>query len=159
MYWIQLVQNMVYWWAIVNAVMKCPVPLKAGNLLTRWVTISLTRRTLFCGVSRLHISRTARDYILKLTLHLVSVNKLSTFTFQGWYMLPSRLQCNDCTSSDVICTATDIRTHELLWGLNSFTMDYSQLYSIIFFLINQSGLIPVDAHCSRANWNANGQFL
>jgi len=43
--WMNLAQDRVYWWAVVNTVMNLWVPYKAGSFLTSWPS-SLRRRTL-----------------------------------------------------------------------------------------------------------------
>jgi hypothetical protein len=46
--WIQLLQDRMQWWGLVNNVglMKLRVPLRAGHFLTSSTTISLSRSTL-----------------------------------------------------------------------------------------------------------------
>jgi len=48
--WIVLDQNWNKWRAVVTAVGNLRVPYSAGNFLTSWETVSLSRRTLLCGV-------------------------------------------------------------------------------------------------------------
>jgi hypothetical protein len=49
--WIDMVQNRVRWWALVNAVMNLRVPLNAGNFLPSRRPVSFSRRTVLHGVS------------------------------------------------------------------------------------------------------------
>jgi len=48
--WIQLAQNGNQLWAVVKTVMNLQIPHKAGNFLTRRITISFSRKTLLHGV-------------------------------------------------------------------------------------------------------------
>jgi len=62
-HWIHLVQDRDHWWAVVDMVVNFLVPLKAGNLLISWVTISFSRMTLLHGVSQ-SVSTVQRDELL-----------------------------------------------------------------------------------------------
>jgi hypothetical protein len=44
-------QDRDYWWALVNTVMNFLFLKRAGNFLTRWLTVSFSRRTLLHEVS------------------------------------------------------------------------------------------------------------
>jgi hypothetical protein len=46
MTWIDLTQDRERWWALVNTVMNLGIPWNAANPLTRWGTVSFSRRTL-----------------------------------------------------------------------------------------------------------------
>jgi hypothetical protein len=49
--WIHLAQERGHWWAVVNTVMNLPVPPRAGNFMTSFVTTGFSKRTLLHGVS------------------------------------------------------------------------------------------------------------
>ena len=49
--WIDVVQDMDGCRAVVNAVMNLRVPLNSRNFVTSWGPVSLSRKTLFYGVS------------------------------------------------------------------------------------------------------------
>jgi hypothetical protein len=48
--WMHMAQDRDQWQALVNTVINPQVPWKVGNFLTRWVTVSFSRRTLLHGV-------------------------------------------------------------------------------------------------------------
>jgi len=48
---LNVAQDMVQWWGVVNTVMNFWVPYKVGNFLIGQVTASLSRRTVFHGDS------------------------------------------------------------------------------------------------------------
>ena len=50
--WIELAQNRETWRGFMNAVMNLRVSYNAGNFLTSWKPVSLSRRTLLHGVSK-----------------------------------------------------------------------------------------------------------
>jgi len=50
--WIELVQGRDRWWALVDSAMNLRVPPYAGNFLSSWKTVSISRRTLLHGVSK-----------------------------------------------------------------------------------------------------------
>jgi hypothetical protein len=49
--WVHLLQDRAQWRTPVNTEMNFRVPLKAGNFLTSWVTVSFSRRTLLHGIT------------------------------------------------------------------------------------------------------------
>jgi hypothetical protein len=52
MNWIEMAQDRGWWRDIVNAVMNLRVQYNAGNFLTSFKPVSLSRRTLLHGVSK-----------------------------------------------------------------------------------------------------------
>jgi hypothetical protein len=52
MAWIDLAQNRVRWWALVNAVMNLRVPKNSGIFSTSGELVSFSRRTLLHGVNK-----------------------------------------------------------------------------------------------------------
>jgi len=66
--WINLAQDWDQWQALMKMVMNLCVPLKAGNVLTSWVTMSFSRRTLLHGVSSaLHGGECSASYLSHFT--------------------------------------------------------------------------------------------
>jgi hypothetical protein len=53
--WIQLARDKDRWRALVNTMMNLRLPYKAGNFLSSWATIRLSRRTLLHGVGSLSL--------------------------------------------------------------------------------------------------------
>jgi hypothetical protein len=51
--WINLAQDRDQWPALVNTIMNLLIPQKAGNSLTKYTTISISRRTLLLIISYL----------------------------------------------------------------------------------------------------------
>ena len=52
MEWVELARDMDRWRTLVNAAMNLIILLNAGDFLTSWKPVSLSRRTLFVGVSK-----------------------------------------------------------------------------------------------------------
>jgi hypothetical protein len=70
--WIYAVQDMDQWRAVVSTVMNLRVPLKVWNFLTRWVTVSFSRRTLERELRMVQLSATSCSCIAILWVSLVS---------------------------------------------------------------------------------------
>jgi len=54
--WFHLTQDRNQWWAVVNTIINLRDPLKAGNFLTVWMTVSFSRRTLLHEMSLMWLS-------------------------------------------------------------------------------------------------------
>ena len=147
MEWIDLAQDRGRWRAPVKAVMDLRVPYNAGSLLTSWVNVSFSQRTLFHGVIHTHthththtlgISMVPEDgykVLWKHFGHFYEYPQVEFFVqFVGNKLLYVKLQIDDaCFSSTLRMKAkysaeTSVRITVLFWKNTEVADCYGKWY-------------------------------